>query len=136
AAAGSGTPRNRRRRRHSDPAHEDRRGLPVHTSGGPPRTDDRRRPRSAHGCGQQRPLPVPREPVRRIVRVQVLIRGASPLGLPYTLSRAPLRRRARFAWLTRCARSLLRHWPQALPHRLVFGGPFHGGPPPPRKRST
>ena len=35
-----------------------------------------------------------------------LIRGASPLGLPDTLSRAPLRRRAPFAWLTRCARSL------------------------------
>src|SRR5262245_16370323 len=35
------------------------------------------------------------------------IRRASPLGLPYTLSRAPLRRRAPFAWLTRCARSLL-----------------------------
>src|SRR5262249_33487736 len=34
------------------------------------------------------------------------IRGASPLGLPYTLSRAP-RRRAPFAWLTRCARSHL-----------------------------
>src|SRR5206468_2500401 len=30
----------------------------------------------------------------------------SPLGLPDTLSRAPLRRRAPFAWLTRCARSL------------------------------
>ncbi len=29
-----------------------------------------------------------------------LLRGASPLGLPYTLSRAPLRRRAPFAWLT------------------------------------
>jgi len=29
------------------------------------------------------------------------IRGASPLGLPYTRSRAPLRRRAPFAWLTR-----------------------------------
>src|SRR6266566_544421 len=34
-----------------------------------------------------------------------LLRGASPLGLPYTLSRAPLRRRAPVAWLTRCARS-------------------------------
>src|SRR5262245_50408061 len=34
-----------------------------------------------------------------------LIRGASPLGLPYTLSRAPLRRRAPFAWLARHARS-------------------------------
>ena len=33
------------------------------------------------------------------------IRGASPLGLPYTLSRAPLRRRAPVAWLTR-SRSL------------------------------
>src|SRR5256885_1783110 len=32
-------------------------------------------------------------------------RGASPLGLPYTLSRAPLRRRAPFAWLARGARS-------------------------------
>jgi len=31
-----------------------------------------------------------------------LSRGALPLGLPYTLSRAPLRRRAPFAWLTRC----------------------------------
>src|SRR4029450_10396033 len=30
------------------------------------------------------------------------IRGASPLGLPYTLSRAAFRRRAPFAWLTRC----------------------------------
>src|SRR5690349_7336817 len=29
------------------------------------------------------------------------IRGASPLGLPHTLSRAPLRRRAPFPWLTR-----------------------------------
>ena len=30
-----------------------------------------------------------------------LTRGASPLGLPYTLSGAPLRRRAPFAWLAR-----------------------------------
>ena len=30
-----------------------------------------------------------------------LFRGASPLGLPYTLSRAPLRRRAPIAWLAR-----------------------------------
>src|SRR5262245_49855952 len=30
-----------------------------------------------------------------------LFRGASPLGLPHTLSRAPLRRRAPFAWLAR-----------------------------------
>src|SRR6476619_1309556 len=36
-----------------------------------------------------------------------LTRGASPLGLPCTLSRAPLRRRAPFAWLTRAARSRL-----------------------------
>ena len=34
-----------------------------------------------------------------------LSRGASPLGLPDTLSRAPLRRRAPFAWLTRCRSS-------------------------------
>ena len=31
-----------------------------------------------------------------------LVRGALPLGLPDTLSRSPLRRRAPFAWLTRC----------------------------------
>ena len=36
-----------------------------------------------------------------------LFRGASPLGLPHTLSRAPLRRRAPFAWLARHARSRL-----------------------------
>ena len=36
-----------------------------------------------------------------------LIRGASPLGLPYTRSRAPLRRRAPIAWLARTARSHL-----------------------------
>ena len=35
------------------------------------------------------------------------IRGAAPLGLPYTLSRAPLRRRAPVAWLARNARSHL-----------------------------
>src|SRR5215208_336112 len=29
----------------------------------------------------------------------MIFREASPLGLPYTLSRAPLRRRAPFAWL-------------------------------------
>src|SRR5206468_12551833 len=29
-----------------------------------------------------------------------LSEGLSPLGLPYTLSHAPLRRRAPFAWLT------------------------------------
>src|SRR6185369_6497242 len=34
-----------------------------------------------------------------------ITRGASPLGLPDTRSRAPLRRRAPFAWLARCARS-------------------------------
>src|SRR5437868_7494767 len=33
-------------------------------------------------------------------------RGASPLGLPDTRPRAPLRRHAPCAWLARCARSL------------------------------
>src|SRR3954454_4576693 len=33
------------------------------------------------------------------------IRGASPLGLPYTLSRSALRRLAPFVWLVRCAHS-------------------------------
>ncbi len=35
------------------------------------------------------------------VRFIVLPEGLSPLGLPHTLSRAPLRRRAPFAWLAR-----------------------------------
>ena len=35
-----------------------------------------------------------------------LIRGASPLGLPYTRSPAPRRRRAPIAWLARSTRSL------------------------------
>ena len=37
----------------------------------------------------------------RTTRRVTLYRGASPLGLPYTLCRAPLRRRAPFAWLAR-----------------------------------
>ena len=36
----------------------------------------------------------------------LLSRGAWPLGLPYTRSRVPLRRRAPCAWLARVARSL------------------------------
>src|SRR5215471_17285419 len=53
----------------------------------------------------------PRTPLHTLSRAasparSVFIRGASPLGLPYTLSRAPLRRRAPFAWLARGARSL------------------------------
>src|SRR5262249_8641487 len=40
-----------------------------------------------------------------VVRGSSSIRGASPLGLPCTRSRSPLRRLAPFAWLTRCARS-------------------------------
>ena len=38
-------------------------------------------------------------------KTHVLNRGASPLGLPYTRSRSPLRRLAPSAWLTRAARS-------------------------------
>src|SRR6478672_39609 len=34
-------------------------------------------------------------------RTSILLRRASPLGLPNTLSRSPLRRLAPFAWLTR-----------------------------------
>ena len=37
----------------------------------------------------------------------VAIRGALPLGLPDTLTRSPLRRLAPFAWLGRCAPSLV-----------------------------
>ena len=43
-------------------------------------------------------------------------RGASPLGLPDTLSRAPLRRRAPFAWLARDARSRLRDMSEECIH--------------------
>src|SRR5262249_34306545 len=43
-----------------------------------------------------------------------LIRGASPLGFPDTLSRSPLRRLAPFAWLARDARSLLASTSSAL----------------------
>src|SRR6187200_2236629 len=46
--------------------------------------------------------------------VVILTRGASPLGLPHTLSRAPLRRRAPFAWL---ARALAR---DHLAHKIAF----------------
>src|SRR5213078_3306618 len=44
-----------------------------------------------------------------------LIREALPLGLPPPPSRAPLRRRAPFAWLVRCAHSpLLSRGPSGL----------------------
>src|SRR3954471_20533852 len=41
---------------------------------------------------------VPAPPVNDRIRIDSP-RGASPLGLPYTLSREPLRRLAPFAWL-------------------------------------
>ena len=44
---------------------------------------------------------------RFLAKTSRLFRGASPLGLPYTRPRAPLRRRAPVAWLARTARSLL-----------------------------
>jgi hypothetical protein len=47
----------------------------------------------------------PHHPARGAVFLLVFVRGASPLGLPDTRSRAPLRRRAPIAWLARCARS-------------------------------
>src|SRR5262245_1967208 len=47
------------------------------------------------------------------------IRGASPLGLPYTLSRAPLRRRAPFTWLARHARSRRAATPSDSPTRSL-----------------
>src|SRR6186997_853008 len=53
----------------------------------------------------------------------MIFRGASPLGLPYTLSRAPLRRRAPFAWLARGARSLLA-LTDALPRRPPLPTPW------------
>ena len=45
---------------------------------------------------------------RALTRRFVLIRGASPLGLPHTRSRAPLRRRAPLAWRARGARACKR----------------------------
>src|SRR5262249_16820943 len=52
-----------------------------------------------------------------------LIRGASPLGLPHTLSRSPLRRLAPFAWLAReCSLASYRHEPHRGPRRRVVSG--------------
>ncbi len=63
----------------------------------------------AHGSGEH-DAPPPCLDQREVSNgdhiAHLLIRGASPLGLRCTLSRAPLRRRAPFAWLTRCTRSL------------------------------
>src|SRR6187431_2831063 len=76
---------------------------------------------------------MPLKSARAAASLRILIRGASPLGLPCTLSRAPLRRRASasavgygetsskrlrreggpFAWLIRCAHSHLRAWRHA-----------------------
>src|SRR5262245_9974938 len=51
-----------------------------------------------------------------------LIRGASPLGLPDTRSRAPLRRRAPLAWLARPARSQLGIGDRFMRQLLVSSG--------------
>ena len=53
----------------------------------------------------------------------VSIREASPLGLPYTRSRAPLRRRAPIAWLARSARSHLRVSVRFMRQLLAAAGP-------------
>src|SRR5262245_55426464 len=49
----------------------------------------------------------------------IFLRGASPLGLPYTRSRSPLRRLAPIAWLTR-SRSLAPRDPTASPLGLPY----------------
>jgi len=55
------------------------------------------------------------------MRFASLNRGASPIGLPNTLSRAPLRRRALFAWLARDARSHALVVPALLALSLPLG---------------
>src|SRR5262245_15028168 len=50
----------------------------------------------------------------------VMIRGALPLGLPYTLSCAPLRQRAPFAWLTRCRSFAGATMNRSVTHLLVL----------------
>ena len=55
-----------------------------------------------------------------VARILVSVRGASPLGLPYTRSRAPLRRRAPIAWLARTARSHLGVRVRFMRQLLVF----------------
>jgi thiamine biosynthesis lipoprotein len=55
------------------------------------------------------------------MRFANLNRGASPLGLPDTLSRTPLRRRAPFAWLARDARSRVIVLPTLLALSLPSG---------------
>src|SRR6476660_4075550 len=70
---------------------------------------------------------VVREPVARLKTAHHtgLIRGASPLGLPYTRSRAPLRRRAPFAWLARHARSHPGTSVRFMRPLLAIPGAFH-----------
>ena len=69
-------------------------------------------------------LPMPWSAVCLLERSS-LIRGASPLGLPDTRSRAPLRRRAPFAWLARDARS---HLGTTVIHKPLAGGRKRGRP--------
>src|SRR5207237_369808 len=89
----------------------------------------------AHGSGEH-DAPPPcldqREVGHRDHIAHLLIRGASPLGLPCTRSRPPLRRRAPFAWLTRGARSLgIRVIRRASP----LGRPCTRSRPPLRRRA-
>ena len=90
---------------------QDRRGRGLHV---------RAAARGAGGPGH--PGPGHRPPAVSVV----VNRGASPLGLPHTLSRAPLRRRAPFAWLARAlarvaSQSGLR--PSDSPHALSRAAP-------------
>ena len=80
-----------------------------------------RTPRHALSRGRFAPLRS-RGSLAALARVRCL-RGASPLGLPDTRSRSPLRRLAPLAWLARCARSLSLRGasPLGLPDTLSRG---------------
>ena len=84
---------------NTSPRSEDEHGTPIVAPG----TDSSKRCQPASGAALS--WSVSRVCWSTVIRGSSLSRAALPLGLPDTLSRAPLRRRAPVAWLARCARS-------------------------------
>ena len=68
---------------------------------GPPAQPDPQPPSAHRRMAARIPARAPREQNVSNMSLLLITRGASPLGLPYTLSREPLRRLAPFAWLLR-----------------------------------
>src|SRR6266851_1300857 len=100
----TGTTRATRRRIATDsPAPESRRPPP------PADCSRRQRPEAGSTSAPAGSWPDRAAAPRDRVRGSFSNRGASPLGLPYTLIRSPLRRLAPFAWLTRWRSFALAH---------------------------